>query len=58
MVLRLVRCSLEALSQLEDGFTDEEMEWMTIEAATSYFDTIEAEQLRSLGAMDCGVTLH
>lgn len=58
MVLRLIRCTLDALSRVADDFTDEEIEWMAIEAATSYFDTLEAEQHRTLGAVDCGRTVN
>ncbi len=58
MVLRLVRCTLGALSRVADEFTAEELEWMTIEAATAYFDTLEAEHHRTLGAVDAGRTVN
>ncbi len=48
MVLHLVRCTLGARSSLTEDFTDEEVEWMAIEAATKYFDAVAATQPRAV----------
>jgi hypothetical protein len=48
MVLRLTRCTLGARAGLVEDFTEEEVEWMAIEAATRYFDAVEANRRRAV----------
>lgn len=53
----LARVSFEALAEVRD-LTPAEVDWLTRRAADAYFDLMEAERYRALGAVDCGRTVQ